>query len=222
VGAPNVRTNPHRSVEDPLELDAPDATRSGTLATDQNDDEFDDGVEVEEDGEVARLGRNDLKSLRQAAKDGRKAKALERELAFTKAGIDTDSALGQIFMRGYDGELDPGVISEAAAGMGITGQKDPDPTDSEPSATDSEPPDTELDDSERQALASRRSASTQGEFHPEPDKNPYDEATRIHDEAIAAGAKREDAMMAAFAHVTAEAISGNEKVIAGRDGRIKQ
>jgi hypothetical protein len=52
--------------------------------------------------------------LRAAAKAGKAAKveaeAARRELAFTKAGIDTDSDRGQMFMDSYKGELDKDAI----------------------------------------------------------------------------------------------------------------
>ena len=51
-----------------------------------------------------------IKELRDAADRGKEAIAerdlLKREVAFMKAGVDTDSKAGQLLFKAYDGELD--------------------------------------------------------------------------------------------------------------------
>lgn len=42
------------------------------------------------------------------------AETAKRELAFVKAGIDPNSPMSKYFMKGYDGELDPEAIRQAA------------------------------------------------------------------------------------------------------------
>lgn len=54
-------------------------------------------------------GGESLKDLRSAADEGRRAK---RELAFVKAGIDTDTPLGAMFATAYDGDLTKDAIAE--------------------------------------------------------------------------------------------------------------
>ncbi len=71
-----------------------------------------------------------LKGLRDAAKrsDGYKAEAeaAKRELAFVKAGIDTDNKALSYFAKAYDGELDSGAIKAAAIEAGfLQAQADP-------------------------------------------------------------------------------------------------
>ncbi len=52
-----------------------------------------------------------VKALREKAEqDARELAAARRELAFLKAGVDLDSKMGQVFAKGYDGELDPDAI----------------------------------------------------------------------------------------------------------------
>lgn len=46
--------------------------------------------------------------------------AITRELAFTKAGINVDTPAGQIFFKGYDGEMEVEAIQTAAAAMNLT------------------------------------------------------------------------------------------------------
>lgn len=52
---------------------------------------------------VVRQLRDGLKSAKKEASEGLAAK---RELAFLKAGVDTDSKLGKMFLRTFDGKLD--------------------------------------------------------------------------------------------------------------------
>lgn len=63
-----------------------------------------------------------LKELRQQAEAGRKAQAeaeaARRELAFIKAGVDTDSKLGKLLMKTYEGELTPEAIKAEAEEIG--------------------------------------------------------------------------------------------------------
>lgn len=42
------------------------------------------------------------------------AEAAQKELAFAKAGLDLNSKMAQYFVKGYDGELTPEAIREAA------------------------------------------------------------------------------------------------------------
>ena len=59
-----------------------------------------------------------MKELEKEAAELRKqiadAEAAKRELAFVKAGIDPNSPMSKYFMKGYDGELDPEAIRQAA------------------------------------------------------------------------------------------------------------
>lgn len=63
-----------------------------------------------------------LKELRQQAEAGKKAlaeaDAARRELAFLKAGVDTESKLGQLLMRTFDGDLTVEAIQAEAREIG--------------------------------------------------------------------------------------------------------
>jgi hypothetical protein len=65
----------------------------------------------------------DMKDLRRAAEEGKKAKQelaqMKRELAFTKAGITLDDPRMTYFVKGYDGDLDPVAIKSAATEAGF-------------------------------------------------------------------------------------------------------
>lgn len=64
-----------------------------------------------------------IRALREQAKEGKAAKAraeaLERELAFTKAGIDPDDPRQRYFVQGYQGELTADAIRAEATSTGF-------------------------------------------------------------------------------------------------------
>jgi hypothetical protein len=77
-----------------------------------------------------------IKELRDAADRGKQASqelnAMKREMAFLKAGVNTDTKVGQLLYKAYDGELDTESIqaewSELAPGA-ATPPSEPDTTD---------------------------------------------------------------------------------------------
>jgi hypothetical protein len=87
---------------------------------DENDDQQDDGNE-------------DFKNLRAKAKKAdtyeRENQTLKRELAFVKAGVPMDDPRMIYFVKGYEGELDPQAIKDAAieAGFMAAPVEQPDP-----------------------------------------------------------------------------------------------
>ncbi len=68
-------------------------------------------------------GQGDLKALREAAnrsaKNKAEADALRRENAFLKAGINSEDPRLSYFVKGYEGELDPNSIRQAAIDAGF-------------------------------------------------------------------------------------------------------
>ena len=64
-----------------------------------------------------------IAKLRKEAKDGRAAKdeasRLQRELAFVKAGVDTDSKPAKALLNSYDGPLEPDAIRAEAKEWGL-------------------------------------------------------------------------------------------------------
>jgi len=69
--------------------------------------------------------RAELRKSRQVAKEAAEANAklaeLQKELAFTKAGIPEDG-VGSLLRKAYDGEITPEAIRAAASQYGITSQ----------------------------------------------------------------------------------------------------
>lgn len=66
---------------------------------------------------------NSIQALRRAANAAKKLKAentrMKRELAFAKAGIPLTDSKMNYFVKGYDGELEPEAIREAAVEAGF-------------------------------------------------------------------------------------------------------
>ena len=59
---------------------------------------------------MKQLEKENAEAKRQLAE----AEAARRELAFVKAGIDLSAPASKYFVKGYDGELDPDAIRQAA------------------------------------------------------------------------------------------------------------
>lgn len=77
-----------------------------------DDQNHDDGGEMSPEA---------IRNLRSAADAGKKAQAeaeeARRELAFVKAGINTDDKVGRMLYATYDGDLEVESIKEAAEGL---------------------------------------------------------------------------------------------------------
>lgn len=104
-------------------------------------DEYGNSEEGQEDRMVS-IGRKDLKRIQEQAKEGKKATAeneqLKRKIAFAEAGVPTSSKLGELFVRGYDGDATPDAIRDAWSELnGNGGQSQPSPADAELAAMQS-------------------------------------------------------------------------------------
>jgi hypothetical protein len=73
-----------------------------------------------------------MKELEKEAAELRKqvaeSAAAKRELAFVKAGVDPSSPMAKYFMKGYDGDLDPDAIRQAAVEAQLISPPDATPT----------------------------------------------------------------------------------------------
>jgi hypothetical protein len=114
--------------------------------------EFEDEIQTEGTRDPVRAHLRKVEQQLKVAEA--KAKELEtaaRELAFVKAGVDTNAAIAKYFVKGYDGELSPEAIRVAAQEANLI---QPAPQD-------------KVQASEQQAWARVNSASQAGEkFEP--------------------------------------------------------
>ena len=158
------------------------------------DDEMDD----QEAGQS-----NNLKDLRRAAEDGRAARAeaedFRRELAFLKAGVDTETKLGKLLLKTYDGELTSEAIQFEAREVGAFGTV---------RATN----DVVVDDSERNQSRERMNLSVESPAAGVDTPHPNQVARDAFDAAMRAGDPRDIAAGAAFAEILKAAHRGDERI----------
>ena len=152
--------------------------------------------------------QNDLTQLREAADEGRRARAeadrLNRENAMLRAGVDLDSKAGQYFVKGYEGELTrEAILAEAEAMQGVIRGATPAPT------SDAAPV-VEHDTSQGQD----RMDLAAGSAVPAPDQaNPYAVAEQAWEDARKNGGTRESAAAAPLAVLLEAAQRGDRRVI---------
>ena len=180
--------------------------------------EPDTGEELETEEET---GDPNLRQLRKKAKDADRLTrenadllADRRELAFLKAGVDTSTPVGQLFMKAYDGELDATAIKEGYEALGMSA-----PAASE--TGDAFEADEAGSTQERQALASGATGDT-GEQQPQPVRGEEGRAARVARDALAHGAPREDAIGVMFNELTQAAASGDRSVILPFGGGVPE
>tara|TARA_B110000003_G_scaffold253560_1_gene268946 strand:+ start:667 stop:1173 length:507 start_codon:yes stop_codon:yes gene_type:complete len=151
-----------------------------------------------------------IKELRDAADRGREAiqerDQLKREMAFMKAGVDTDSKAGQLLFKAYDGELETESIQAEWQELVPTSAPVVEPEQAQDNVNET---DTQVAE-QRQALAEDSvsvEASTQ---------SPYEQGFQEFKTAYDSGRSKEDSA-AKFVHTILEAASqGDERVVSGR------
>ena len=150
-----------------------------------------------------------IKELRDAADRGKKATqeldAMKREMAFLKAGVDTDTKAGQLLYKAYDGELDTESIQAEWAEL--------------VPATAAPPPEPETVDATDTQVAQQRQDLAGDSVPPENQtESPYDAGHREFREMVDAGRPTEDSA-ARFIHTVLEAAGGtnpDQRVLSDR------
>lgn len=158
------------------------------------------------DGSQITLSREQIRSMERDAKEARAAK---RELAFVKAGIDTDTPLGTLFATAYEGPLDKEAIETAWKAVAPAPAA---PSEPPPPAAEEEPPPPAADASfeeERRRLA----AGSDGDDGTPPDRDPRKVAIETGQKLLQDGKSREDAMAEAFSSIAGAAAAGDSRVI---------
>ena len=140
-----------------------------------------------------------IKELRDAADRGKKATqeldAMKREMAFLKAGVDTDTKAGQLLYKAYDGELETEAIQAEWSEL-VPGTAAPPP---EPETVDATA--TQVAEQRRELAGDSVPPGTQTE-------SPYDAGHREFKAMMDAGRPKEDSA-ARFIHTVLEAAGGN-------------
>ena len=140
-----------------------------------------------------------IKELRDAAERGKKATqeldAMKREMAFMKAGVDTDTKAGQLLFKAYDGELETESIQAEWQELAPAAAAPP----PEPETVDAT--DTQVAEQRRELAGDSVPPGTQTE-------SPYDAGHREFKEMMDAGRPKEDSA-ARFIHTVLEAAGGD-------------
>ena len=151
-----------------------------------------------------------IKELRDAADRGKKASQeldqMKREMAFLKAGVDTDSKAGQLLFKAYDGDLDTDLIKAEAEELGILKDASPPP-----------PPEPENSEADVRVAQERRDLVADQIAPENQTESPYDADHRQFREMLDAGRPKEDSA-ARFIHTVLEAAGGDSpdsRVVSG-------
>lgn len=78
------------------------------------DDFYEDDDQPQESNPVRARMKQLEKETRELRKQVAEAQAIQKELAFVKAGLDLNSPMAKYFVKGYDGDLTPEAIRAAA------------------------------------------------------------------------------------------------------------
>jgi len=150
----------------------------------------------------------DVSALRKAADEGtaarKEADLAKRELAFVKAGVDTDSKPAQALLNNYAGDLTAEAIKAEATEWGLLSASSADP------ATEPEPDYSE--DAAQQALRDQIN-DPQIATNTPPEKNGIEVALDTFVEELGQGYSRTDATNRAFGRVIQAAGSGDKAAI---------
>ena len=150
---------------------------------------------------------NGIKELRDAADRGREAiqerDQLKREMAFMKAGVDTDSKAGQLLFKAYDGELDTEAIQAEWQELA------PSPVPVE----QPEPAQDIVDDTDTQVAGQRQALAEDSVSVEASTQSPYEQGFQEFKTAYDSGRSKEDSA-ARFVHTVLEAAGqGDERVV---------
>lgn len=151
-----------------------------------------------------------VRDLRAAASRGEKARAenegLKREMAFMKAGIDTESKAGKLLLKAYDGDLTD-ISALKAEGESLGALVTPPAPAVEAPANAATPQDAAALAQRGQVASGAPPSSTVTQ-----DKDPYVAAKQGFDQRILSGDSTENAGATAFHDVFAAFDSGDTRV----------
>ncbi len=149
------------------------------------------------------------KELRKQADEAKQHKAeleaAKREMAFVKAGIDTDTKLGKMLLRTYEGELDKDSIRAEARDVGFNFADE---------AKSDKKDENNISDEERNSTRRRDDLSAETDNVRDEGKDPRKLADDAFWEARANGDRMEDAAQAALEHYLRGAQAGDKRVLA--------
>lgn len=154
----------------------------------------DDNDEVS-DGDTITLTKAEHDDLRAKARKAKKADeatasatSAQRELLFIKAGVDTDTKLGKLLLKSYEGDLTIEAIKAEAVDVGLI---------------EAIPDGPALTDEEKGSTDERADLARDAQVEPKEDPDPIGSALHVGQEALDRGANEEVAMGQTFRQLAA-------------------
>lgn len=89
------------------------------MASEHNTNDDSQDQDQPDEKPYVRMKREDIQALEAAAARAKDMDVVQRELMMTKAGIDTDTPMGKMFFKAYEGDLTKEAIATAAQEIGI-------------------------------------------------------------------------------------------------------
>lgn len=170
-------------------------------------DDFDDQNDDGEDPSRVTLSRDQIRSME---RDAKKARLLEKENAFLKAGIDTETPLGALLFQAYDGPLEADAIRDA---WGKVAPAPAPPAEGTPPASEASTPPADADQQAFQEERRRLAAGGTGDDGTSPDRDPRKVAIEDANRLMAEGKSRDEALAEAFSSIAGAAAAGDSRVI---------
>jgi len=166
--------------------------------------------------DVSEMSPEAIRNLRAAANSGKKAEAeaqeAKRELAFMKAGINTDDKVGRMLFSTYDGDLEPDAIKTAADGLPDTvWLGSPQPVSNEP-----KPGEVQVPEGGQPPVSDPHAIGGRASFEREEDV-PYDQQMRQAYRDAQRKGGTDDAIDAALSVVARAAKAGDPAVMVERN-----
>ena len=165
-----------------------------------------DSEDQNDEKPYVRMKREDIRALEESAARAKEADSLKRELAFAKAGLDTESKLGKMFFNSYEGDLTKEALLAEAQEIGLV----------EKSTTNPEIPQDERESTkERQTL--NNGATPPGDNPVHPKEEAKANAKRVIDE----GGKYEQAAGAYVSTLVQRHAAGDTRATRNPNERFK-
>lgn len=181
---------------------------------DFDDFDGDDDTEVPENADDRDRFREMRKAARRSRAADREREQAQRELAMVKAGIDTDTRLGQMFLKTYEGPLDKEAVKAAALevpGLLLEPASPPPPTNADQGA--SPPPPTPEPQVDPNMTDERDRLHSGGDAPGQINEDPILLGKKRAEEVLVRGGTEEDAMVANLRTLYEAAAEGDDRVI---------
>lgn len=159
-------------------------------------------TEEAEDGEAqVTLKREQIRSMERDAKE---ARTLRKEIAFMKAGIDTEKGVGKLAFNSYDGDFTPEAITAFAEEYGITA--------SSGTQTDTGNPNPSRYDASEEEQTGVRRLTTSGGTPDDGSEDPRSAAVKVGRQ-VRQERTQDDAIAAAVSVLATAAKNGDQRAI---------